>query len=107
MYKRCNGQLGQDLNKIKNNIWAYLEYKETSQQLFPHIIQSLAPQNLRNDAPSLFTPLGSWFNRTILNREDIIYTYGEESCQDFFDNNAYFDSYLPNNWRINLAYNAA
>ncbi|SBT00726.1 PIR Superfamily Protein, partial [Plasmodium ovale curtisi] len=43
-YKMCNEKLGQDLHKIKNNIKAYLEYKETpAQQLVPQYSSSETP----------------------------------------------------------------
>ncbi|SBT02018.1 PIR Superfamily Protein [Plasmodium ovale curtisi] len=51
-YKMCNEKLGQDLHKIKNNIKEYLEYKETpAQQLFPQLVQSLAPQYSSSETP--------------------------------------------------------
>ncbi|SBS89176.1 PIR Superfamily Protein, partial [Plasmodium ovale curtisi] len=54
-----------------------------------------------------FTPLGLWINRTVINREDIIYNYDEENDQTFLDNNPDIDNYLYQNDGINLSYNDA
>ncbi|SBT73486.1 PIR protein [Plasmodium ovale] len=51
-YDLCNEKLGQDLHKIKNDIKAYLEYKEKpAQQLVPQLIQSLPSQHSSSETP--------------------------------------------------------
>ncbi|SBT52194.1 PIR Superfamily Protein [Plasmodium ovale wallikeri] len=130
-YDICNQELGKDLFTIKDNIQELLKYKQiSSEEMDQHnssnrvsfhvkeednASSNTTSINVGVDADTLFTlfflyrftPLDTWFNRTVLNRRDSMYNYDEASGQDYLDYNSDFDNYIPENSRYEVAYSAA